>query len=141
MTKTAEIQSQAESKRRSGLSDFFIRLFREKPLGTVGGVIVLLLLLVAIFAEWIAPFPYQDMGIDDLLRFVSAFFEEWDWDRSRDLIERMEVPRDRELRDMSMGQRRRAELFGGLVVLAFGGVCAPQIEGDPRLVGQRPVGG
>ena len=29
----------AEPKRRSPLADFFIRLVREKPLGTVGGVI------------------------------------------------------------------------------------------------------
>lgn len=72
MTETAEIQSQVESKQRSGLVQFFIRLFREKPLGTVGGVIVLLLLLVAIFAEWIAPFPYQEIHMADRLREPGA---------------------------------------------------------------------
>jgi ABC-2 type transport system ATP-binding protein len=62
-----------------------------------------------------AGFPYDDLAIDDLLRFVSAFFERWDWDRSRELLERMDVPRDRALRDLSAGQRRRGEL---LLVLA-----------------------
>ena len=72
MTETEEIQSQTESKQHSGLSDFFIRLFREKPLGAVGGIIVLLLLLVAIFAEWIAPFPYQEIHMADGLHEPGA---------------------------------------------------------------------
>ncbi len=44
----------AEPKRRSPLADFFIRLVREKPLGTVGGVIVLVLLLAGIFSPFLA---------------------------------------------------------------------------------------
>jgi peptide/nickel transport system permease protein len=56
-----------EPKRRSALADFFIRLVREKPLGTVGLIIVLLLLFTAIFAEWLAPHPYQEMHIEDRL--------------------------------------------------------------------------
>ncbi len=46
----------AEKKRHSWLVDFFIRLVKEKPLGTVGGVITLLLLLTGIFAEFLAPY-------------------------------------------------------------------------------------
>ena len=30
-----------EKRRRSGVADFFLRLFKEKPLGTVGAVIAL----------------------------------------------------------------------------------------------------
>ena len=37
-------------KRRSRLADFFIRLWKEKPLGTACGIIILILLFVAIFA-------------------------------------------------------------------------------------------
>ena len=44
----------AEPKRRSPLAEFFIRLVREKPLGTVGGVIVLVLLLAGIFSPFLA---------------------------------------------------------------------------------------
>ena len=41
--------------RRHGLAHFLVRLWREKPLGGVGGVVVLALVLVAIFADVLAP--------------------------------------------------------------------------------------
>ncbi len=43
-------------KRRGFTADFFVRLFREKHLGAVGGIIFLLLLLTGIFAGAIAPY-------------------------------------------------------------------------------------
>ena len=45
-------------KRRSRLAEFFGRLVREKPLGTVSGIIILILIFVAIFADVLAPYPY-----------------------------------------------------------------------------------
>ena len=39
------------------MMQFFRRLVREQPLGTVGGIIVLLLLLCGIFADMLAPYP------------------------------------------------------------------------------------
>ena len=45
-----------EKKRHSRLADFFIRMIKEKPLGTAGGIITLLLLIVAIFAKFLAPY-------------------------------------------------------------------------------------
>ncbi|MBA7471830.1 Glutathione transport system permease protein GsiD [subsurface metagenome] len=51
----------AERKRHSFFVDFFIRLVREKPLGTVGGVIVLLLLLTGIFADFLAPYGILEL--------------------------------------------------------------------------------
>ena len=54
-------------KRRSFLIDFMIRLWKEKPLGMVGGVITLLLLLIAIFANFIAPFGMNETRIEDYL--------------------------------------------------------------------------
>jgi peptide/nickel transport system permease protein len=50
-------------KRHSFLYDLFSRLIREKPLGTVGAVIVLILLLVGIFANFIAPYGYNETYI------------------------------------------------------------------------------
>jgi peptide/nickel transport system permease protein len=40
---------------RSGVVHFLVRLFREKPLGAVGGVIFMLFLLCGIFADVLRP--------------------------------------------------------------------------------------
>ena len=64
----------SEPKRRSRLADFFIRLVKEKPLGTVSGIIVLILIFVAIFADVLAPYGYTEMHLVDRLQgpFSSA---------------------------------------------------------------------
>ena len=59
-------------KRRSRLADFFIRLVREKPLGTISGIIILILIFVAIFAAVLAPYPYKEMHLVDRLQGPSA---------------------------------------------------------------------
>jgi len=79
----------AERKKRSFLGDLFIRLIREKPLGTVGAVIVLILLLVGIFAHWIAPYGYNETWVGG--RLEASSWEHWmGTDQSgRDLISRI----------------------------------------------------
>jgi len=71
----------AESKRRSLLADFLIRLVREKPMGTFGGIIVLLLFFTGVFADlaWLglpgvglALFPYGEIHLADRLAAPSA---------------------------------------------------------------------
>ena len=57
----------AERKRHSWLVDLFIRLVKEKPLGTVGAVITLLLLLTGIFADFIAPYGSNELAGEFLL--------------------------------------------------------------------------
>ena len=52
---------------RSRLAEFFIRLVREKPLGTFGGIIVLLLLFCGIFADVLAPYPMKEPHMYDRL--------------------------------------------------------------------------
>ena len=52
----------AAPKRHSFLVDLVIRLVKEKPLGTVGGVIVLVMFLAGIFADFIAPYGYNEMN-------------------------------------------------------------------------------
>ena len=59
-------------KRRSRLADFFIRLVKEKPLGTVSGIIILMLIFVAIFADVLAPYPYIEVHLADRLQGPSA---------------------------------------------------------------------
>ena len=73
MNDTTEIQSSiVEPKRRSRLADFFIRLVREKPLGTISGIIILILIFVAIFADALAPYPYKEIHLIDRLQGPSA---------------------------------------------------------------------
>ena len=56
-----------EQKRRSRRIDFLSRLVREKPLGTFGGIIVLLLLFCGIFADVLAPYPMKEPHMYDRL--------------------------------------------------------------------------
>ena len=62
----------SEPKRRTRLADFFTRLWKEQPLGTACGIIVLILILVAIFADVLAPYPYDEMHLVDRLTGPSA---------------------------------------------------------------------
>ena len=50
-------------KSRGMLSDMFVRLVREKPLGLAGAVIVLVLFLTGIFANFLAPYGYNDFTL------------------------------------------------------------------------------
>jgi peptide/nickel transport system permease protein len=59
-------------KRLPFLVDLLVRLVREKPLGTVGAAIVLLLLLAGIFANWLAPYGYNQIWVGDKLAPPSA---------------------------------------------------------------------
>lgn len=47
-------------KRRSKWAELGVRLWREQPLGTFGAIVTLVLLLVAIFADVIAPFGMNE---------------------------------------------------------------------------------
>jgi peptide/nickel transport system permease protein len=62
----------AEETRRSTFADLFIRLVKEKPLGLIGGIIVLGLFLIGIFANFIAPYGYNDMKLSERLDPPSA---------------------------------------------------------------------
>ena len=73
----ADISSAAaEEKRRSFLADVVIRLVKEKPLGTAGGIITLILLFTAVFADlsWLglpeiglAPYGMNELSVGDYL--------------------------------------------------------------------------
>ncbi len=45
---------------RGGPTGLVIRLFKEKPLGAIGAVIVFIMVTMAVFANWIAPYPYDE---------------------------------------------------------------------------------
>ncbi len=64
---TAPITVDQVRKHRSLLVDIFSRLIKEKPLGVIGGIIVILLLLTGILANVLAPFPYAEVHPKDAL--------------------------------------------------------------------------
>ncbi|MDH4392155.1 MAG: ABC transporter permease [Aquabacterium sp.] len=43
-------------------NSFLARLWRDKPLGTVGGLVLLLFVVVGVFAPWISPYDYNDIA-------------------------------------------------------------------------------
>ena len=64
-----------EPKRHSFLVSLLIRLWREKPLGTVGLAIVLLLLFTSIFADFLAPYEMGEIDLRNMLAGPSS--EHW----------------------------------------------------------------
>lgn len=68
------IQNQ-ETKRRGFLSDFTYRLWKEKPLGMFGAIIFIVFLITGIFADFIAPYGYND--IDPVKYLKPPSWENW----------------------------------------------------------------
>ena len=58
----ASLEVVEEPKRRGRAADFLTRLVKEKPLGTVGAVLVLILLITGVFAD-LAYFGFPDVGL------------------------------------------------------------------------------
>ena len=73
MSNDMEIASTAnEPKRRIGLANFLIRLVREKPLGAASAIIILILIVVGILADVLAPYPYDEVHLVDRMQGASA---------------------------------------------------------------------
>jgi len=71
------------------LSKGLWRLVKEKPLGAFGGVMVLGLMLCAAFANWIAPFPYDETNVRQRLKPPGAQFYLGTDNLGRDLFSRI----------------------------------------------------
>ena len=54
------------------MTDFLSRLWNRKPLGTACGIIILILILVSIFAEVLAPYAYEEPHLVDRLQGPSV---------------------------------------------------------------------
>jgi len=79
----------AERKRHFWLVEFLVRLVKEKPLGTVGGIITLLLLLTGIFADFLAPYGMNEVHPAEALAPPSTRFWLGTDNLGRDMLSRV----------------------------------------------------
>ena len=79
----------AERKRHSWPVRFAIRLVKEKPLGMIGGVITLVLLITAISADFFAPYGMNEAWVGGFLEPPSASFWLGTDNVGRDILSRI----------------------------------------------------
>ena len=63
---TVELRTAA--RRRNRLLGFLSRLVRQKPLGTFGLAVTLVMLVMAVFAESLSPYPHDDVSLIDRMQ-------------------------------------------------------------------------
>lgn len=88
---SAVLQQPAEvlAPTRGRVANFFIRLFREKPLGAAGLLIFVLFLLCGIFADLLAPYGMNQISMSNRLKPPSARFWLGTDHLGRDMLSRM----------------------------------------------------
>ncbi|MFC1873815.1 ABC transporter permease [Chloroflexota bacterium] len=64
---TSQSEEIKEKKRYPFIVDLFVRLVKGKPLGTIGGIIVLMLVVVGSFANFLAPYGMNEIILVDTL--------------------------------------------------------------------------
>ena len=85
----AEPGAGAVAAGQAGLRKFCARLVREQPLGTAGGIVILLLVLVSIFADSLAPYRYEEIHLRDRLQAPTAAYLLGTDHVGRDLLSRL----------------------------------------------------
>ena len=85
----AEPAADAVAAGQAGLRRFFARLVREQPLGTAGGIVILLLVLVSIFADSLAPYRYEEIHLRDRLQAPTGAYLLGTDHVGRDLLSRL----------------------------------------------------
>ena len=78
----------ATKRKHSKLIELAIRMWKEKPLGTIGAVIILILLITAIFAPLLAPYGLNEM-LPDALHAPSAKYLLGTDNLGRDILSRI----------------------------------------------------
>ena len=76
-------------RRRSFTRDLIRRLFRERPLGAWSGVLVLVLCVVAVFADELAPFPHSEIHLIERLSGSTGTYLLGTDQLGRDLLSRL----------------------------------------------------
>ena len=104
--------------------DSLVRLARRKPLGAISALIVLTLLFVAIFADVLAPYPYDEIHLIDRLQGPSAQYLLGTDQAGRDLLSRLIFG-------------ARVSLLVGLAVTTLSVVISTVIGGTAGFLGGR----
>lgn len=137
MSNHVETIAAVEIGRRSWAAPTWLQVVwsfaRQKPLGAVGGAIVLMLLVMAVFAEWIAPYRYDDSFLQERLHPYSSEFWLGTDNLGRDIFSRIVY-----------GARVSATVGFGSVLLAMFiatsvGVTSAYFGGKYDLIVQRVV--
>src|SRR5580700_8040867 len=78
-----------DARSRAWWVDVWIRLLYGKPLGAIGGAIVLAMLAAAVLAEWIAPYGFAQTSLRE--RFIAMNGAHWlgTDELGRDLLTRL----------------------------------------------------
>ena len=98
--------------------------FTEDPLGTIGGIIILMLIFVAIFADVLTPYPYDKLNLVDRLQGPSARHILGTDHLGRDLLSRLIFG-------------ARISLLVGLAATALNVVVAVLIGGTSGFLGEK----
>ena len=115
----------SEPKRRGRFADFLSRLWREKPLGTACGMIIFLFIVVAIFADVLAPHDYRKRHLPDRMQGSSTQYLLGTDHLGRDLLSRLIVG-------------ARISLTVGLAATALNVIVAVLIGGTFGFLGGKP---
>jgi len=86
---TPTTEAAEERKKPNLMVEVFTRLVKEKPLGTVGGVIVLIMFLAAIFADFISPYGMNEVHLVDRMTPPSAEYVLGTDNIGRDILSRI----------------------------------------------------
>jgi peptide/nickel transport system permease protein len=89
MAETGAPENAVTTRKKSAVMVFLTRLIKEKPLGTVGAVITLLLLLTGIFANFLAPYGMNEVYVGHDLSPPSVKFPFGTDDLGRDNLSRV----------------------------------------------------
>jgi peptide/nickel transport system permease protein len=75
MSAVVPLPADAATAARARPSGFLRRLFRDKPLGAAGGVLMLAFIVIGVLGPWIAPYGYNE--ISPLDRLLPPSLDHW----------------------------------------------------------------